>query len=810
MPNARCSSPKRRWGADTGRRLGLVVLVLLIGVAVWTALGSDALPAERTRLVLHENLLRGFGRAELFRETTRLALGSERGQRHTVEADRRRPLTTHGVLSRPAGEPPFVWLVGTRPDLRVDVIEPRDRTLTLFLANGLVGETPAERAQAVTVLFNGQVLGRAELPADDRSHAVAYPVPASMQHRGPNRVQLIFDRAHLRTLQDERPLPIAAVATRLHFDVDGEEPPPSGPPSRAGVMPVLRGEAAPPMLVLPGGTAARLGHVLPDVERLVLRMHVHLATVPFEVTLQTDHLPRRVLFHGAPGESLPERFDHDLSPLAGQPALIEVWALEGEGQLQIDVINLLVEDTEGGGPDAAGATGAPAGPRRLAARERPSFLLVVLDALARDRTSAFGNERDTTPRLAALAGGGLTAPDASAPASYTLASTGTLLTGVEPHHHGVMLLPSETRAPVVVKGTPHLAVELRDRGWRTAAFVTNPNAGSRFGYAEGFTLWEDLYAQPALWDEGVSGAELPPRLADFLSAVGEDPFLAYVHVFEPHAPYEAPGDLAAIFVGPYDGPVRGDREWIDGFKQHGGEVDEDGWRHLAELYDARIGVADRVLGELLDVLERSGRAADTYVLVTSDHGEALGERGRVEHGDDVHVEQIAVPLVLAGPGIGPGVIDGPATLSDVAPTLLGLAGLAAPAGTDGLDLLVGAGPPANRRLLSRSYALEPALRWRMGDLELIVDVATRQRSLYDLASDPGQTRDIASGRPAATAALYRELCEALAGAVDGAASGAVVMDPEELERMAQIGYVDSGEDAERELAEALVMLQRRL
>jgi arylsulfatase A-like enzyme len=268
--------------------------------------------------------------------------------------------------------------------------------------------------------------------------------------------------------------------------------------------------------------------------------------------------------------------------------------------------------------------------------------------------------------------------------------------------------------------------------------------------------------------------------------------------------------------------VRGDREWIDSVRYSEVAVDEAGWQHLRELYAARMGLADRTLGRLLDALTAAGRAEDTVVVVTADHGEALGEHGHVEHGDSVYGELVEVPLLIVVPGREPAASSGPASLVDVAPTLLALAGLPMPGDMDGLDLL-GAPPDPRRALVARNSDRLPRLSWTSGGMRPIVDLSTRHRELYDLVRDPRELVDLYEQRPATAALLFRELCAAVCAAEgrrrdEAAAEDAASLpagDPALTEQVRQIGYVSpSGEavpanDASANHCDCLRALLRR-
>jgi len=744
--------------------------------------------AVSTALVVHENVMTALVDAEFVRTTEALDAGTRRGQSQTLEAERRRFSAANGMLSRPVGTPPFAWLVGHRPCFDLDVLAPQDRELQLQLSNGTNGP------QRVTVVFNGQAIGDHEFPPGAELATLTLPVPAELQWRGRNRVELVFDRVEMAQKYGEPvALPIAGVLTHVAFRPPGAagDPPPA---PATGLVTEGAGSSARAVLLLSAGSSARVPLQLPAAPRVALRFTPLELGLSLELSLVTDSGRRTLLRTFQPGEPALSEARFDLTPWAGQAVVLETWARDdapsgaGDRRVRLGGMQILVPASwreldeasralapaaqaaadaatmtgEGGSPGAA--DGPAGGPGAAAAGGRPSFLVITLDALARRWVSAQHRGSSTTPNLDALLARGIAFPQATALSCYTLASVATLLTGQDPLHHGVALLADVNGAPQQLDaGAPRLASLLHDRGWRTAAFMTNPNTAKEHGFAAGFDSYAELFRDESLFREGVAGENLPPRLDDFLRASAGAPFLAWVHVFEPHAPYDAPEELKSRFVAPYDGPVAGTREWINGYRNREVSVDAAGWQHLRDLYAARVALADRVLGELLATLERSGRAQDTVVVVLSDHGESLGEHGALEHGDELWSEQIDVPLVFAVPGRGGARRPGPATLADVAPTVLALAGVPAPRSMDGTDLLAGALDP-ERGHVARSAAIVPVLSWTRGRWRLVLDLSTRRRALYDLEHDPAESRDLSDEHPATAALCLRELCAAVCAA----------------------------------------------
>lgn len=806
--------------------LAVFLLAVLLAAIAWAVVVSRREAPLRTEMAVHDNLVDAFRDGERIAETRVLNPGQDRGMRHTVGAELRRFEQAVGMLPRPSGEPPFAWLVGAEPWIDLDVLVPRDRTLTLRLAKGVEA-----RDQFVTPIFEGHELERRRLPRDGRMLPLEYEIPAEWQRRGRNRLVLRFDTTEVRQLSDQpAPLAFSGILSSVRFLAEGDDGS-ARPVPRAGVYLEDGPGGTRRRVVIPAASTTRAATELPEGERVLLRLQLDRVDVPLEITLLTDDRFRHPLGVFGPDTSVPVEVELDVSPWAGRAAVVEAWAQgeAGDGEVHLSQVHVLLPEDErkawllarghGGGwvgagqrrategDDAALAEHVPAPPRRQikglgndstplgqvdARPERPSVLLIVLDTLARRAVGSFGIARGSTPNLDGLAARGLAVPDTVAPASYTLASMGSLLTGLEPPRHGVELVAGADGVLRLADDTPRLAATLADAGWRTAAFVTNPNAAGRHGYDAGFEHFEELFADPELWDEGVDGAHLPMRLGAFLEEVGDDPYFAWVHVFEPHAPYAAPDDLRERFVQPYDGEAAGTREYLDAVKAGEARPDPVDWRHLDQLYTARVAQADRVLGALIDTLALAERTDDTLIVVTSDHGESLGEHDAIEHGDLVYGHQVDVPLVFAAPWLPRGRLFGPASLVDVAPTVLGQLGLDAPPAMRGVDL-TSAVPDAERPRLTRSASLWPVYGWHRGDWKLVADTATGALQLFDLKADPHEFNDLSRQRPARRLLMLRELIAALSD-VEAEQSGADLIggDASTSNQISELGYAEGG------------------
>jgi hypothetical protein len=314
----------------------------------------------------------------------------------------------------------------------------------------------------------------------------------------------------------------------------------------------------------------------------------------------------------------------------------------------------------------------------FALREEPgaqrahTIVLITPDTLRWDHVSAYGIEgggppHPRTPRMDRLAAGGLRFSDARTPVPLTLPAHVTMLAGLPPAATGVRLntygrLPSPAQ-----RGFPLLPERLAEQGYHTAAFVSAAVLGARYGLDDAFGHYDDGalgHAGTVTVQERRGGATVAAALAHVRTRPVGEPLFLWVHLFEPHAPYAADGSYA-------------------------GDVED----------------VDAIVGALLDGLAAAGRG-EAAVLLTSDHGEALGELQERTHGLLLADGVLRVPFVLGAPGLEPGVREDPADLADVAPTLAALAGLPWPARDvpgAGRDLLDGPSPSERVRVAETVY-----------------------------------------------------------------------------------------------------------
>jgi choline-sulfatase len=418
----------------------------------------------------------------------------------------------------------------------------------------------------------------------------------------------------------------------------------------------------------------------------------------------------------------------------------------------------------------------------------PNLLLVTLDTTRFDHTSLGSYERDTTPRLRALAAEGASFELAYAPTATTGPTHATLFTSLLPPNHGLVKNGIELDG-----GLYTLAEHLSTRGWSTAAFVSSYVMSERWGWRQGFGHFDDAFdpgnatKTKRIWEGHVVEGGFDRRAA--LTTVRARtwlerqrpgrPFFLFVHYYDPHAPYQPPAAWAGRFTPEHATPLE---------------------KEIA-AYDEEIASTDFEVGRLLDALDELGLAERTLVVVTADHGEGLMDHGHMEHGVHIYEEQVRVPLLIRLPGIVAASTQrtAPVELLDLAPTITDLLGVPTPDTFQGRSLA-----PALRgeaeldpehpvRLFRRHYAdrgdrgAPKGVQYgvRVGEWKYIERPDEGAPELYDLRADPTERRNLIRNRPEVAARLSPLLVR---WGEDAAES--VALSPEEEERLRALGYVE--------------------
>jgi arylsulfatase A-like enzyme/Flp pilus assembly protein TadD len=349
-----------------------------------------------------------------------------------------------------------------------------------------------------------------------------------------------------------------------------------------------------------------------------------------------------------------------------------------------------------------------------------SVLLVTIDTLRADALGAYGNARARTPWVDRLAREGVRFDAAHAHNVVTLPSHANILTGRLPFEHGVR----DNNGFRLPKDTETLASLLKPRGFRSGGFVSSFVLDERFGLASGFDRW-DARVAGGEWSRGFliperRGTATVAEALRWLASGGGQSF-TFVHLYEPHSPYEPPPEFARDAPDPYHGEV---------------------------------AAADAALEPLLRPILERGRSGRTLVVLTSDHGESLGEHGEATHGIFAYEATLRVPLVIYAPSLfPPRVVREPVRHVDIVPTVLDALGIAAPSGLAGQSLLaLLAGREASAAPTAYFEALTASINRRWAPLRGVRDGALKYvdlplPELYDLAADPAEARNLAASRP---------------------------------------------------------------
>ena len=413
-------------------------------------------------------------------------------------------------------------------------------------------------------------------------------------------------------------------------------------------------------------------------------------------------------------------------------------------------------------------------------------VLVVLDTTAAHHLGCQGGHPEASPVLDDLAARGVRFEEARSNTTWTLPSSASLFSGRWPETHGVV-----TAQHGLPDDLPLVTETFADAGWRVGHLTQMVFSSARHGFDRGVETY-------AYFGQRTRNDDLRQALDDWFAAADERPSLLSVHMRRPHSPYQPDEVFRAPFEAGCplaDGRADAELAFIDSAEDPDPDAAER--EHLLHLYRGNLREADTHLGELVarlgDALER-----DTLLVVTSDHGEGLGEHGDYGHGPELYGEHVRIPLIVVGPGLGPAVVDAPVSTVDVAPTLYELAGVAPPGPFDGRSLAAllagseddGLGPGVVP-LSGRRYPGETAQVGAVAGGWKLVRAPDGALRLHALADDPDERhpRPLEDAPPELRAALER-VVEALA-AWRPAPPGvrAAPLDPELEADLRALGYL---------------------
>lgn len=386
----------------------------------------------------------------------------------------------------------------------------------------------------------------------------------------------------------------------------------------------------------------------------------------------------------------------------------------------------------------------------------PVFVLLI-DALRADRLSVYGNVNPTTPEIDRFARDGIVFDQAIAQSTFTKTSVASLFTGRNPFEHGVYWGSSREHAgqvssDLLPEEETTLAEALRAKGYLTTAWIQNSHLRSFMGFAQGFIDYRDQIG---------GAARIHRQLLPWLAGPGRRyGFFSYVHYIDLHDPYAPPPPFDRMFGGDpsvYDGIDLS--EWgahLERVRRGEVRLSAEDIRKLYGLYDGQLHAVDREIGRLFATLREQGLYDRSLIVVLADHGDGFGEHGFIAHSTTPYDELLHVPLIVKLPGgrhAGTRVAQ-QVRLIDIFPTLLDVLGSRVQADVSGCSLLPLLEPDRPPRPPGCDEALAeiaeegaaPTVAVRTGRYKYIY-FERKPGELYDLLTDPGETKNLASELP---------------------------------------------------------------
>ncbi len=390
-------------------------------------------------------------------------------------------------------------------------------------------------------------------------------------------------------------------------------------------------------------------------------------------------------------------------------------------------------------------------------------ILISIDTLRSDRLPVYGYTKVETPAIDALAAAGIVFERAYSNVPLTLPAHVSMLTGLLPPQHGVR---NNVGYRYDASKHPPITAMLRGAGYESAAMVSSYVLRGNTGFGNAFDFYDDAIASEANVALGRlqrSGATTLEVAKPWLDRRKEAPFFLLFHIYEPHGPHEAPEPFRSRYADPYD---------------------------------AEVAASDDVVGKLLDHLRARGLYDRSMIILLSDHGEGLGDHGEDEHGVFLYREALQVPLIVKLPDShrkGERVAA-PVGLTDIAPTIAFAAGIEAPSGGSGVNILDPHSLVADRPIYAET--LYPRIHLGWSELRsLIVGshhyIEAPKPELYDLHADPEERTNVLRDQRRVYAAMRERLSK-----YDTAMVAPSAIDAEEAAKLAALGYLGSVKSAE--------------
>ncbi len=410
--------------------------------------------------------------------------------------------------------------------------------------------------------------------------------------------------------------------------------------------------------------------------------------------------------------------------------------------------------------------------RKIASQKIRNVVLISIDTCRADYLSCYGYDRKTTPNIDALASTGALFEKVYSPVPLTLPAHCSMLTGNIPPYHGV-----HDNLGVMLSGTNvTLAEVLRENGYKTAAIVSAIVLDSKFGMDQGFQTYDVGFTEAFEGDPFAEqqGGVTTDKACQWLDSNAEDPFFLFLHYYDPHITYQPPQPFASRFAD--------------------------------NLYAGEIAFTDHCIGRVIDKLRALKLYDSTLLIVTSDHGEMLGEHGEEAHGYFVYESSVRVPLIIKAPGLNVSRrIDDAVGLIDIMPTVLGLLGIDLSLPVRGQDLgpfLNGQAESSPRYLYTESMT---PTKYNCNPLLAIVNwpwkyIYTTEPELYHLQDDPAEKNNLLKTESKRGGLLEKHVQLILDDNLrDDRPDSHIELDEKTVSQLHSLGYVGSGAEETFEL-----------
>jgi len=430
---------------------------------------------------------------------------------------------------------------------------------------------------------------------------------------------------------------------------------------------------------------------------------------------------------------------------------------------------------------------------RKSPAKKPNIILIVIDTLRADHLGCFGYHRNTSPNIDALAGESILFTKAICTAPWTTPSIASIMTSC---YSSTLAMSGPPKA--IPPQFPCLAEVLQQNGYMTFGLVSHLYVAGRLGFARGFGAFDESFMAG---HHAVSSSSVTARGLRFLKQDHQKPFFAFLHYFDPHYNYIL--HSKHDFYPDYKGDVTSGED-IKSLRVRIDDLSEDDIRYLEALYDSEIAHTDEHVGRLLDAIKKLGLYDNSIIIITSDHGEELAERGHIGHRIKLYQEMIHVPLIIKPLGAQAKVVERYVSLLDLAPTILKCVNLSMPDGIEGVPIdLTMLDHFADRAVFSETnwsqyidsviFKNQKLIYYRKRDPDFERPLLKSPEQFYDLSNDPGE-RKVLTVEPVNIERSIRGLLLEWSNRISknraaGPRTNKPLFNEEEMKKLKSLGYV---------------------